>query len=188
MSHVLLIFLLIHSCRLLVKYIQLFRRQALVVEGFQFNSFEEFFFICPLYSKMFLEWRGCLLPCWYWDVCTFMSRFTLFEAVVGKNRGICHSCRKPGHLLLDCPTKKQCPKCGERFKKCMEVEKKTSNKGWLFYCCTRYCGHFKWKKVESKRLVAIRVVIIWVNIQSKICHVCSSILLKSQKRRPRDIR
>lgn len=65
------------------------------------------------------------------------------------NKGICHSCTKAGHFLSDCPTKKQCPKCGNGIEKCMEVQKNSSNVGRLFFCCTRDCGHFAWKDEED---------------------------------------
>lgn len=58
---------------------------------------------------------------------------------------ICHSCRKLGHFLFDCPTKKQCPKCGNDIEKCIEVQKNTSSVGHLFFCYTRDCVIFKLK-------------------------------------------
>ncbi|KAL2519241.1 Zinc finger protein [Abeliophyllum distichum] len=64
--------------------------------------------------------------------------------MLGKNKGVCHSCRQCGHYLPSCPKKKRCPVCGEGFVKLMEVEKKSANRGRLFFCCTNNCGYFKW--------------------------------------------
>ncbi|KAL2522401.1 DNA-directed RNA polymerase 1B [Forsythia ovata] len=68
--------------------------------------------------------------------------------MIGKNKGICHSCRRPGHSLWECPNKHRCPVCGEGFMKWMEVEKRTVNLGRLFFCCTSNCGYFKWSDVS----------------------------------------
>ncbi|KAL2533972.1 Zinc finger protein [Abeliophyllum distichum] len=64
--------------------------------------------------------------------------------MIGKNKGICHSCRRPGHYLSTCPKKERCPVCGNGFVKWMEVEKKSANIGRLFFCCSSNCGYFKW--------------------------------------------
>ncbi|KAL2510673.1 Zinc finger protein [Abeliophyllum distichum] len=75
--------------------------------------------------------------------------------MIGKNRGICHSCRQPGHYLLECPRKRRCPVCGEGFVKWMEVEKKTVNIGKLFFCCSSDCGFFKWSDVAPKKEIVM---------------------------------
>ncbi|KAL2552395.1 uncharacterized protein Fot_06014 [Forsythia ovata] len=49
--------------------------------------------------------------------------------MIGKNKRICHSCRRLGHYLQKCPRKQRCPVCDEGFVKWMEVEKKTVNIG-----------------------------------------------------------
>lgn len=67
--------------------------------------------------------------------------------MVGKNREICHSCRQPGHMSLECPKKRACPKCSDDFVKWMEVGKNTENIGKMFHFCTRDCRHFKWSNV-----------------------------------------
>ncbi|KAL2486568.1 Zinc finger protein [Abeliophyllum distichum] len=64
--------------------------------------------------------------------------------MTGKNKGICHSCRRPGHYLSECPNKQPCPVCENGFVKWMEVEKKSANIGRLFFCCSSNCGYFKW--------------------------------------------
>ncbi|KAL2503947.1 Zinc finger protein [Abeliophyllum distichum] len=64
--------------------------------------------------------------------------------MVGKNNGIDHSCRGSGHYLSACPKKKRCPVCGEGFVKWLEVEKKSMNRGRLFFFCSSNCGYFKW--------------------------------------------
>ncbi|KAL2543985.1 uncharacterized protein Fot_13218 [Forsythia ovata] len=64
--------------------------------------------------------------------------------MLGKNKGICHGCRQPGHYLPSCPKKQRCPLCNTGFVKCMEVEKKSLNQGRLFFCCSSNCGYFKW--------------------------------------------
>lgn len=69
------------------------------------------------------------------------------STMAGRNKGICHSCRRPGHMLSDCPGKRRCPNCGQGYVKWMEVEKLTDNKGRLFHCCTRdVCRFFDWNK------------------------------------------
>lgn len=32
--------------------------------------------------------------------------------------------------------------------KSMEVERKTTNIGRLFFCCSRYCGFFEWSNIS----------------------------------------
>ncbi|KAL2459103.1 DNA-directed RNA polymerase 1B [Forsythia ovata] len=64
--------------------------------------------------------------------------------MIGKNKGICHSCRQPGHYLSTCPKKQRCPVCVNDFVKWMKVEKKSANIGRLFFCCSSNCGNFKW--------------------------------------------
>ncbi|KAL2505019.1 Zinc finger protein [Abeliophyllum distichum] len=64
--------------------------------------------------------------------------------MTGKNKGICHSCRRPRHYLSACPNKQPCPVCENGFVKWMEVEKKSANIGRLFFCCSSNCGYFKW--------------------------------------------
>ncbi|KAL2533590.1 Zinc finger protein [Abeliophyllum distichum] len=64
--------------------------------------------------------------------------------MLGKNKGVCHSCRPSGHYLPTCPKKKRCHVYGEGFVKWMEVEKKSANIGSLFFCCSSNCGYFKW--------------------------------------------
>ncbi|KAL2487404.1 Zinc finger protein [Abeliophyllum distichum] len=68
--------------------------------------------------------------------------------MIGKNKGICHSCRRQGHSLWECSNKHRCPVCGEGFVKWMEVEKRTVNLGRLFFCCTSNYGYFKWSDVS----------------------------------------
>ncbi|KAL2521963.1 uncharacterized protein Fot_25886 [Forsythia ovata] len=64
--------------------------------------------------------------------------------MIGKNKGICHSCRRIGHYLSTCPKKQRCPVCVNGFMKWMEVEKKSANIGRLFFYCSSNCGYFKW--------------------------------------------
>ncbi|KAL2532294.1 Zinc finger protein [Abeliophyllum distichum] len=64
--------------------------------------------------------------------------------MLGKNKGICHSCKRSGHYLQACPTKKRFSVCGEGFVKWMEVEKKSENIRRPFFCCSTNCGYFKW--------------------------------------------
>ncbi|KAL2457157.1 Zinc finger protein [Abeliophyllum distichum] len=68
--------------------------------------------------------------------------------MIGKNKGICHSCRRQGYSLWECPNKHRCPVCGGDFVKWMEVEKIRVNLGRLFFCCTSNCGYFKWSDVS----------------------------------------
>ncbi|KAL2550658.1 uncharacterized protein Fot_12188 [Forsythia ovata] len=75
--------------------------------------------------------------------------------MIGKNKRICHSCRRPGHYLLECPRKQRCPVCSEGFVKWMEVEKKTVNIEKLFFCCSSDCGFFKWSDVAPKKEIVM---------------------------------
>ncbi|KAL2518198.1 Zinc finger protein [Abeliophyllum distichum] len=75
--------------------------------------------------------------------------------MTGKNKGICHSCRQPGHYLLESPRKQRRPVCSEGFVKWMEVEKKMVNIGKLFFCCSSDCGFFKWSDVALKKEIVM---------------------------------
>ncbi|CAA2968809.1 Hypothetical predicted protein [Olea europaea subsp. europaea] len=66
------------------------------------------------------------------------------NSMASKNREICHCCRQRGHTLLECPTKRRCPNCGDGFVNRMEVEKNNDHKELLFHCCTCDCRYFKW--------------------------------------------
>ncbi|KAL2489786.1 DNA-directed RNA polymerase 1B [Forsythia ovata] len=75
--------------------------------------------------------------------------------MIGKNKRICHSCRRLGHYLLECPRKQRCPVCIEGFVKWMEVEKKTVNIGKLFFYCNSDYRFFKWSNVAPKKKIVM---------------------------------